>query len=121
MVQILEAVYAFINTKLVKQKEPDFIFGYRPSTLDVMCIAHLAMIQECPNSLQHIVDVYPELMKYYERMLTGYFVPLEVKENTQLTTNRFVEKEQLNIELSSKKLCYIERKAPCMRLVASEL
>lgn len=108
----MESCYAFSNTKLASQKEPDFIFGYRPSTLDVMMIGHLARIQECPQSLQHVVENYPELMKYFERMLSGYFVPLTVQEGCELSTNSFLAQQNLQVEISSKKLCYIERKSP---------
>ena len=114
VLQVLESCYAFIQSKLKSQKQPDFIFGYRPSTLDVMLISHIARIQEYPNSLQHVLDCYPELMEFYERMLSGYFVPLTINEDSRLSTNSFLKSQNICVELSSKKVCYVERKTPSM-------
>ena len=113
MLQILESCYSFISNKLKSQKQPDFVFGYRPSTLDVLLIAHLARIKENSPILQAIVQGYPELTSYFERMMGGYFIPFSKDETTQISNNRFLRENNVVVELCSKKNCYIERKAPC--------
>ena len=112
----LEALYGILNQRLASQKQPDFLFGYRPSTADVYFFAHLAQIQEVPSTLQHIVSEYPYLQDYYQRIMNAYFIPLETDTEAILTTNVFLLNRGLKVEVSNEKRCFITRKYPCSDL-----
>lgn len=113
MLELLLSVYSFVNEKLKSQEEPDFIFGYRPSTLDVMLIAHLACLREPPETILHFAQAYPAMMDYYERMLYCYFSSTSNNDGVQLSTNPFVLGNHLSIEHSKKELNPVQRRVPC--------
>lgn len=117
MLELLLSVYSFVNEKLKSQDEPDFIFGYRPSTLDVMLIAHLAGLHEPPETILHFAQAYPAMMDYYERMLYCYFSSTSNKEGLQLSTNQFILGNSLSIEHSKKELNPVQRRVPCRFLL----
>ncbi|KAK8800194.1 hypothetical protein WA171_004829 [Blastocystis sp. BT1] len=116
----LEALYGILNQRLASQKQPDFLFGYRPSTADVYFFAHLAQIQEVPSTLQHIVSEYPYLQDYYQRIMNAYFIPLETDTEAILTTNVFLLNRGLKVEVSNEKRCFITRKYPYATLEEKE-
>ena len=100
-----------LNHKLSLQKQPDFLYGYRPSTADVYLFAHLAAIQDVPSTLSHILSDYPFLQDYYQRVMRMYFTPMNP--DTPCSDNLFVQKRGLKIELSNQKDCFTTRKTPC--------
>lgn len=113
LLEKLEALYSVLNRRLSLQKQPDFLYGYRPSTADVYLFAHLAAIQDVPSTLSHILSDYPFLQDYYERVMRMYFTPMNP--DTPCSDNLFVQKRGLKIELSNQKDCFTTRKTPCTR------
>lgn len=111
----LEALYGVLNHKLSLQKQPDFLYGYRPSSADVYLFAHLAAIQDVPSTLSHILSDYPFLQDYYQRVMRMYFTPMNP--DTPCSDNLFVQKRGLKIELSNQKDCFTTRKTPCTRRI----
>lgn len=111
MLGVLESLYACLNSRFAAQKEPDFVYGYRPSSLDAALFAHIAQIQEVPSTLQHIIDSYPQLMRFYERILDAYFVHNRSEAESKPSTNCFVR--DMHVQESNPRGCYITRKEPC--------
>lgn len=105
-----------LNQRLASQKQADFLFGYRPSTADVYLFAHLARIQAFPSTLKHVVDAYPLLQEYYERVMNMYFIPLENDKSAVLTTNQFIINQGLVVEVSNPSRCFTKRKYPCRKV-----
>lgn len=116
MVEMIDRVYAFVEQKFASQKQPDFIFGGSPSTLDVLLISYLIRLHE--SNLDHLIQSYPLVVDYYDRMIHAFFSPDEINENTQLSSNEFlkVANPSFQIECSLKSRCYVQRKNPCKRL-----
>ena len=113
MLTKLEALYDVLHQRLASQKQAEFLFGYRPSTADVYLFSHLARIQAFPNTLKHVVDAYPLLQEYYERVMNMYFIPLENDKDAVLTTNQFIINQGLVVEVPNPSRCFTKRKYPC--------
>ena len=104
----LEALYALLNARLAARGEACYLYGDRPSSLDVALFAHLAQIRQFPDTLMHLVDRQPQLMRLYERFLTDFFAPAD--DSAALSTNQFLRLQHIRIERANEKLCYTTRK-----------
>lgn len=111
MLGVLESLYACLNSRFAAQKEPDFVYGYRPSSLDAALFAHIAQIQEVPSTLQHIIDSYPQLMRFYERILDAYFVHNRSEAESK-PSNELLRSGHACTGVQPRG-CYITRKEPC--------
>lgn len=113
MMELLESLYGLLNSKFASQKEPDFVYGYRPSSLDAALFAHIALVREVPSTLQHILDAYPELQHFYERIYEAYFIHNRTGEEVKECENAFVK--GMHVQQSNPRMCYVTRKLPCER------